>query len=765
MKEKAQTQNTDLRPKSHIFRAMMIGVATFVVVQFAGISFPIYKNFFPFELNTVSLLIAWWFIFFLLPQFSLNSTNSLANTFFMTICFGFSAYLLNFYKEEYIGQNPYAFFIGLGLGILMIISSIKQSRTEDKYLKTHHEKISLQIRRRYRTIAFIVSISLLFVGFLVSFIIVDKYSKENLVIFAFIILAFLFGIGLLIILVLNMKFGRALFQFLTIELNIVMAFWILGLNISVFHKFSSDWYTSEYIYIGPFERNLIFVVLIVLSYNIGNWIEKIPNMMNQDTMLRMQRRHLRKLARWERRYGIKFSGIEEAKVTNNYTLLKSNNEFEEIVEENSSHRPSPVQINPPAKNTSLKKKLKLSFNNIQDYEELQIALKTKIHVFLNGGWYKKNAFIIPFSLSFLWISLYAMNFNQFRYFSAFGLILGLLTILSVLLLFLIPDNFNFTQIFKAEDRFQLGIVGGILLINIVFSMALPNFIFFLLVPELFLIAPFLGVRLKKYQEFVYLRDSTDYDLFQFFRLILWELYVFFILINPNQNILVGIGLGLFVVFSIVYYGFTLGWKKSPVVIVLEFLIYIGLSFMAVSLRDVFYADQTIWVVSCILSIPFMFFSGFLFQIIYFRVKIHFLDKYPEMTQNAKAEILEYVNRRTESEIVRSAIHPEKIQETTQILDNVQEYNETHEESLMMSCPICQEHFPLDEEELRVLRTQNYIFCPNCQERVSINEILEPSFKSLIMEHRKVIQDMEKKKKAQNGAQDNSNLSVTTFQGR
>ena len=82
--------------------------------------------------------------------------------------------------------------------------------------------------------------------------------------------------------------------------------------------------------------------------------------------------------------------------------------------------------------------------------------------------------------------------------------------------------------------------------------------------------------------------------------------------------------------------------------------------------------------------------------------------------------------------------------SSKILEQLESLYDGKDE-INMICPICHVKLPLGEEELHILKEQGYIFCPHCREKVSVHEILEPSYNSLILEHRKILKNVEKDK--------------------
>jgi DNA-directed RNA polymerase subunit RPC12/RpoP len=69
----------------------------------------------------------------------------------------------------------------------------------------------------------------------------------------------------------------------------------------------------------------------------------------------------------------------------------------------------------------------------------------------------------------------------------------------------------------------------------------------------------------------------------------------------------------------------------------------------------------------------------------------------------------------------------------------------------MLCPICHTSFGLGEEKLKILRRQKYIFCPQCSEKVYLNKILELSYNTILLNHRKIMEDAEKQKMENNNS--------------
>ena len=113
------------------------------------------------------------------------------------------------------------------------------------------------------------------------------------------------------------------------------------------------------------------------------------------------------------------------------------------------------------------------------------------------------------------------------------------------------------------------------------------------------------------------KESTIYNVVHLSRLIFWVFFCISLLIKPSSQ-LIGIhliGLTIFLSISTIFHGIYLGWKKSMIPTLLDMLLSLGLAFTAWQFGQHFYRFDDFWIISCVISIPFIFFSGFLLHIL------------------------------------------------------------------------------------------------------------------------------------------------------
>ena len=277
------------------------------------------------------------------------------------------------------------------------------------------------------------------------------------------------------------------------------------------------------------------------------------------------------------------------------------------------------------------------------------------------------------------------------------------------------------------------------------------------------------------------------------RLITWCFYCFHLLFDPHA---IGLHIILFFLFigcSNIYLVVKFGWKKVIIPLVTDIVLSFGLVFLVGMFGFHYYNGDHFWVITYILSLPLLILSGLVFQLIYFRTKIFLGSDLEEISEEMK----HYIDFRVQANLIRknaslqqvgspisagdeineptSKIHHTNLQEEfanlnvnelteMEIFDNIESIYESHDE-VDMICPICHVSLSLGRDELNILRNQGYLYCPNCSEKVSVHEILEPSYNSLIEEHRKILSDMENFKKPLEKPRQTDAQHIASINGR
>ncbi len=399
-----------------------------------------------------------------------------------------------------------------------------------------------------------------------------------------------------------------------------------------------------------------------------------------------------------------------------------------------------------------------------------------LHAIMNGSWITGKLFTILLSLIYIWTTLFAVNSMNFQTTAGGYIPVGILLLCGLLLLFLSPDSGRLLDFQIAyKEKTAISIFLGITGLNLLTSIILPKFVLLLVLPELYFFVPFFTIFLQKYQENASKIETPVYNIVQCGKYILWIFISLNLLIGNRFIGLHFIILGIFLSIEILYYGFELGWQKAILPIILESTIIIGQMFLIWIQGFHLINGDFMPALSALISLPMIFMTGIFYHIIYLRVKKyagdhfspisedlqHFLDVKQEQHQrkmewkkrvedlelNPQYEMQENPEESSQNE-KNTAIQGQKSETQSEDYPKIEESQidlldslYAEDEKVEMLCPICHMELTLSKEEIDILKSQSFIYCPSCREKVSVNEILEPSYNSLILEHRKIIENV------------------------
>lgn len=795
------TQKTQ---KKFMLGSFLVGIGTTLFYTLVSNGNSVY-SIFGRSINVLWFWALWWGVF-IFPYLVLKVNNSSITSFIiMTLFFAFG-FIVPELTNTSVRIKYIIFYLSfpeivyaITIGILSCIYYSSQKQALNKVEEDDQNVFIVKLKAIYKPYSIIIPI--LLVGSAL-YLTID-FPRVKTSYFASIFLESTLGIliisSLLVFILVKRDFNffKALILVIIIELSILTIIGIYGLLFPAFHDPFYVTYSrlqnsifSNFLPIEFYIQVIFLVILVALQ--IGCIVSEIPGNISNSrydrSLNRMQKKLMRKYATSKTvkeepltsPYSIGatahlFTGRDDADYQKFRNLRKIEEtlkeEEQQFLKEKNSQKTTKTTFLSLPKTAFLEQEIEESNDKPSDNIDLlnsEIGLINNIHYFLNGSWISSRIVSIFLSLSLLYVSMVGLNTNNWDVLPFVYIPVGIVSILACILLILpVHPNFLLDFLKNSKKDYSLLIFVFTLALNVIISIIFPNFILFVLIPEIYLLNPFLSSQLQKKQMECQVIDSPLFNLVHLLRLIIWPIMILNTMLFPHKIGLHIISFLLFVGFQSLYLIVKIRWANCKYFIISDMFLSFGLLFASIllTLQD----SGFLHTLSLVFGFVILGSSGLLFHIQYFNIKIHSEGIFTPISDDMSLWLNNRENVKRQQKSNKKSRQQEKLKQRQEEWNQKQKkihheqfelkYPSIKENKLTRTdskspsfdqkaehmCPICKEMLHFDSQEIRILREQEYLFCPNCREKVSINEILEPSYNSLIFEHKKILEDMENKR--------------------
>ncbi|UYP44687.1 hypothetical protein NEF87_000972 [Candidatus Lokiarchaeum ossiferum] len=812
------TQKTQ---KKFMLQSLLVGIGTTLTYSITSAEGQIYSQLFKSGISTRIIWALWWGVF-VLPYLILKIDNSSITSFFMITLFYIVGFFIPEFGNRHflidyivfrltIPEMIYSIFIGILTGIYYSSQKRIRAKMDDEDQNAFISKLK-QIYKPY---------SILTPAILIGCV-VYYFNDQSYTIFedgASTILI-LSSIIFFLLLIQDFHFIKAILLDFIIELCIFTFIGIFGLQIPAMHNPAYGRYVNYSAFFKQFSEVFyiqIICLVFLITLQIGCIISEIPAVITNSRFDRKLKRLEKKAMRMyatsksEKEIPLRsdrtvkppytlFSGYDRADYQKYQELRKIEEslikEEKRFVKSQNSKSISKLFSIPLPKtafieDSSLDNKTSKKGDQNIEIGTAEINMKNYIHYLFNGSWLSSLAISILASMSFLYITFLGLNRFNWGILPFAYIPVGLITIFTLIILFIPTHPNSLKDYFKnGKKDYSLLIFLSSVVLNIAFSIIFPPIGIVLIIIEIYLINPFMSAQLQKKQKQAQKIESPLFDLIHGIRLIIWPVIIFNTMIYPNQFILHLISFLIFVLLQSAFLFIKIGWNDGKYFLISDFIISFGLIFFSILLN--MQGWEFLQVLSIIFGVIVLSLSGVIFQIQYFNIKIYSEGFFKPISGEMNLWLENYDKIRHNKKINRSLLRQNKLKVKQEELDLKQEelkyqqeklrqeqnefyYNSIQDQNTSIPqkgssfpkekaeymCPICKEMLEFTAKEIEILQEQEYLFCPNCREKVSLNEILEPSFNSLIFEHRKILEDVESKRIKMSEENTNSNDAINS----